>query len=103
MKNSEIYNYMLSVLDKAENGPVLDENDWDFNYINRTIKDLIEKYDIHWGAEVMVPADDALADRLYEAGLELAREVGVYCLDTKRQMKWSQAELEYILSTAPEE
>jgi len=48
MKNSEIYNYMLSVLDKAENGPVLDENDWDFNYINRTIKDLIEKYDIHW-------------------------------------------------------
>ncbi len=103
MKNSEIYNYMLSVLDKAENGPVLDENDWDFNYINRTIKDLIDKYDIHWEADVMVPAEDALADRLYEAGLELAREVGVYCLDTKRQMKWSQAELDYILSTAPEE
>lgn len=103
MEISEIYAYMLSVLDKAENGPVLEENDWDFNYINRTIKELIEKYDIHWEKDVMVPADDALADRLYEAGMELAREVGVYCLDTKRQMKWSQSELDYILSTAPEE
>ena len=103
MKNSPIYDYMLSVLDKAEHGPVVDENDWDFNYINRTIKDLVKKYDIQWDAEVMVPADDDLADRLFEAGMELAREVGVYCLDTKRQMKWSQEELDYILSTAPKE
>jgi methylamine--corrinoid protein Co-methyltransferase len=103
MQISEIYAYMLSVLDKAENGPVLEENDWDFNYINRSIKELIQKYDIRWEKDVMVPADDALADRLYEAGFELAMNVGVYCLDTKRQMKWSQSELEYILSTAPEE
>jgi len=103
MKIDENYAYMLSVLDKAEQGPVLEENDWDFNYINRTIKELIDKYDIHWDADVMVPADDTLADRLFDAGMELAREVGVYCLDTKRQMKWSQSELDYILSTAPEE
>jgi len=33
----------------------------------------------------------------------LARETGVYCLETKRQMKWTQDELDWILSTAPEE
>lgn len=103
MKNSEIYEYMLSVLDKAEKGPVLDEKDWDFKYINHTIKELVKKYNIHWDANVIVPSDDALADRLFEAGMEMAREVGVYCLETKRQMKWSQDELDYILSTAPGE
>jgi methylamine--corrinoid protein Co-methyltransferase len=102
MEISETYAYMLSVLDKAEGGTVLDENDWDFNYINHTIKELVKNYDISWDKEVIVPADDALADRLFEAGMELAREVGVYCLDTKRQMKWTQDELDYILSTAPE-
>ncbi len=103
MKNSKTYDYMLSVLDKAENGPVLEEKDWDLIYINQSIKDLIKKYDIKWEKDLMVPSDDALADRLFEAGMELARETGVYCLETKRQMKWTQAELDAILSTAPDE
>ncbi len=103
MEKTKVYDYMLSVLDKAEKGPVLEEKDWDIKYINQSIKDLIKKYDIKWDKETMVPSDDALADRLFEAGMELAREVGVYCLETKRQMKWSQAELDYILSTAPDE
>ena len=85
MKLSETYRYMLSVLDKAENGPVLEEKDWDLKYIHQAIKGLIEKYDIKWDAGTMVPSDDALADRLWEAGMELARETGVYCLETKRR------------------
>ena len=103
METTKIYDYMLSVLDKAENGPVVEEKDWDIKYINQKIKDLIKKYDIQWDKETMVPADDALADRLFEAGMELARDTGVYCLETKRQMKWTQAELDWILSTAPDE
>jgi methylamine--corrinoid protein Co-methyltransferase len=103
MKNTDIYEYMLLVLDKAENGLVVEEKEWDLNYIHRSIKELVKKYDIHWEAGLMVPSDDSLADRLFSAGMELAREVGLYCLDTKRQMKWSQDELDYILSTAPGE
>ena len=103
MKNTNIYDYMLSVLDKAENGPVIEEKEWDFKYINQTIKELVKKYEIHWENEVMVPSDDSLADRLFLAGMEMARQVGLYCLETRRQMKWSQDELEFILSTAPGE
>ena len=103
MKMKKEYEYMLSVLDKAENGPVVEEKDWDQNYINRTVKELVKKYEIKWDKDVYVPSDDALADRLFEAGKELALGVGVYCLDTKRQMKWSPDELDYILSTAPDE
>jgi methylamine---corrinoid protein Co-methyltransferase len=103
MEITKMYDYMLSVLDKAENGPVVEEKDWDLQYINHNIKELVKKYDIGWEKDVLVPSDDALADRLYAAGRELALEVGVYCLDTKRQMKWSPDELDYILSTAPDE
>ena len=87
MEITKMYDYMLSVLDKAENGPVVEEKDWDLQYINHNIKELVKKYDIGWEKDVLVPSDDALADRLYAAGRELALEVGVYCLDTKRQMK----------------
>src|SRR4030065_1905501 len=103
LKNTEIYDYLLSVLDKAENGPVVDEKDWDLRYIHQSINALVKQYDIHWDAGVMVPSDNSLADRLFIAGMELAREVGVYCLETKRQMQWYQDELDYIISTAPGE
>jgi methylamine--corrinoid protein Co-methyltransferase len=103
MVNNSIYEYMLSVLDKTESGPMVDENEWDLRYINHTIKGLVKKFDIQWEKGVMVPSDDALADRLFQAGMELAREVGLYCLETRRQMKWNQDELDFILSTAPGE
>jgi methylamine--corrinoid protein Co-methyltransferase len=48
-----------------------------------------------------VASDDELADRLFIAGMELARETGVYCLDTKRRMIWSQGELEEVIRTSP--
>ena len=53
----------LAVLDKAENGPVVDLKEWDNVYIYTKIKELIEKYDLSFPvAEPGVPADDDLAD-----------------------------------------
>ena len=48
MEKTKVYDYMLSVLDKAENGPILEEKEWDRQYINQSVKDLIKKYDIQW-------------------------------------------------------
>jgi methylamine--corrinoid protein Co-methyltransferase len=95
--------YLLTVLDKAENGPFVESSDFDQNYIYETIKQLIGKYEIGWDQEVYVPSDDALADRLFAAGFELARETGVYCLDTQRRMIWSEGELNWALDTSPSE
>ena len=87
------YQRMLEVLDKAENGPVYDESEFDKKQIGTAIKDIIERFDIGWPTGVMVPADDALADRLFEAGLTLAEESGLLCTDTGRRMRWSRNEL----------
>ncbi len=96
------FNYFLSVLDKADNGPYVEEKDWDRQYITHTVKGLVKKYDIAWDkSNVAVPYDDSLSDRLFEAGMELAIESGVYCIDTHRRMIWTREELEKVLAAAP--
>jgi len=93
---------VASVLDKSETGPVVDEKDWDRQFINQTIKDLIQKFDIHLDKGFYgVPSDDDLADRVYEAGFELAQQSGLYCVDTNRQMTWTRDELDAVLENAP--
>lgn len=96
------YEILLNTLDKAENGPIIDEKEWDHQYISQTVQELVQKYDISWATDdPMVPWDDDFADRVYAAGLEMALRTGVYCLDTKRQMLWKRGELEHILKRTP--
>jgi methylamine--corrinoid protein Co-methyltransferase len=45
---------------------------------------MVEKYNIVYAPEQAVPADDDLADRLCQAGVDLFLELGVYCRDTGR-------------------
>jgi hypothetical protein len=99
MDDSE-YQIFLENLDKAENGPVVEETDWDRSYINETVRDIIESHDIQWDRQTapIVPSDDILADRLFKAGFEMALRTGVYCLDTRRQMTWSEDELRSFIS-----
>lgn len=103
MKNEMNYELLLSALDRAENGPVLDEKDWDREVIGKNFRETLQKYDIRSEADdPYVTADDELADRLFEAGMELAVKTGVYCIDTKRRMTWTRDELETIISVMPE-
>ena len=41
-KTMDKFDYLFSVLDKAEQGPVVDENVWDKQYIQKTIQDLVD-------------------------------------------------------------
>jgi len=103
MKNGMNYELLLSALDKAENGPILDEKDWDREVIGKTFREILEKYDIMLDKDdPYITDDDALADRLYEAGMELAADTGVYCVDTKRRMLWTKEELETIVAAMPD-
>lgn len=103
MKNGMNYELLLQALDKAENGPVVEEKVWDQEIIGKNFRDTLKKYDIKLDkADPYVTDDDDLADRLWEAGLELAALTGVYCIDTKRHMQWSKAELEKIVADMPD-
>ena len=52
-------------------------------------------------ASTIVPTDDALADRLFEAGLCLAEELGAFCVSTSRRIRFTRDEILAALAVAP--
>jgi len=85
---------LIEVLHRAETGPLIEEAEFERNMVTPTIKKLVEKYGIQFDGGKLVPDDDDLADRIFQAGLEFAVEVGMFCQSTSRRILWSKAELE---------
>jgi methylamine--corrinoid protein Co-methyltransferase len=94
---------LLEVLIRAETGPIIEEKDFEAKLITSTVKRLINKYEIKFDEESIVPADDELADRLFQAGLEFAVEVGMFCQDTSRRITWTETEYLEGLRSCPGE
>lgn len=94
---------LLDVLDRMENGPIIDEEEYDLNLVPSTMADLQMKYDISIPASAdPIPSDDTFADRLFEAGLEMAERIGVFNLDTGRRAVWTRQEILDAISVAPD-
>ena len=85
---------LVEVLHRAESGPITEEADFERKLVSPAIKRVIEKYKIRFDKSTIVPSDNDLADRLFQAGLQLAVEVGMYCQSTSRRILWTRAELE---------
>ena len=64
---------LLDTLHRAETGPIVEEKEFDRNIVAPTIKTIAEEHGISFPKDRLVNSDDELADRLFEAGLELAR------------------------------
>lgn len=58
------------VVRRAENGPMVEEQEFEKKLITAAVSRLIKKYGIKFNRDTVVPADDDLADRLYQAGLD---------------------------------
>ena len=65
-------------------------------------QELLKEFDIKYNPENVCPADDDLADRVFQAGLQLLADVGAYHLDTQRVIKFSKAEILDALRQAPD-
>ena len=85
---------LVEVLHRAETGPIMEEADFERKLVAPTIKKLLKKYDIKYNRLVFVSSDDDLADRVFQAGLDLASEVGMFCQSTSRRIVWTRDELE---------
>jgi methylamine--corrinoid protein Co-methyltransferase len=73
---------------------MIDEKDFERRLVAPTIKRLVDQYGIKFDGKTIVPADDDLADRVFQAGLDFAVEVGMFCQSTSRRITWSMAEIE---------
>jgi len=85
---------LLEVLHRAETGPMIEEAEFERNMVSPTIKKMVAKYGLKFDIENLVPSDDDLADRVFQAGLEFAAEVGMFCQSTSRRITWTRKELE---------
>ena len=76
--------WISEIVERSENGPYMKESDFDL-LIVRTVPKLVKKYGLQFDPNVLVPSDDDMADRLYQAGLELLATAGVYNQTTERR------------------
>jgi methylamine---corrinoid protein Co-methyltransferase len=94
---------LLEVLKRAETGPMIDEKDFERKLVAQTAKRLVKDYGIQFDGQTIIHADDDLADRLFQAGMDFAIEVGMYCQDTARRITWTRTEYEDSLRHCPSE
>ena len=89
------------VIDRAMSGKYCSESDFDMEVFVPKVEEFVSKYKIKYTPDTPVPSDDDLADRVFQAGLELYRDVGSYCPETERIIQFSEQELEDALAEAP--
>lgn len=94
------YDY-LKILDRFETGQPMEKEAWDVDQVVLTTRALVRKYHLGWDKNVVIPDDPDQADRVFQAGLELAEQVGVYSLSTRRVLKFEPGELEAGLKRMP--
>jgi methylamine--corrinoid protein Co-methyltransferase len=81
------------VIQRSEKkGKLMEEKNFD-RLVSKVSKEVIEKYDIKYNVEEVIPSDDNLIDRLFDAAVEFFLKVGVYNTDTGRVINFSQQEL----------
>jgi len=94
---------LFEVLERAESGPIMEEANFERRLVGPTIKQLVQKYDIKFTGEHIINIDDDLADRVFQAGLDFACEVGVFNQSTSRRIAWTRAEVEQAVENCPAE
>ena len=84
----------LEILDRANTGPYLSEENWDLEKVAMTARRLVKKYKVEYDPNEIVTSDPAIADAIYQAGYEMAVELGAYSRSTERIIEISQDEID---------
>jgi hypothetical protein len=91
----------LDVIERALTGKPCSEREYDLKIFSAKLMEKVKEYDIKYDPENPVPSDNSLADDVFEASLDFYREVGTYCTDTGRIIKFDENEIKEGLETAP--
>jgi methylamine--corrinoid protein Co-methyltransferase len=96
-------NRLMDIIQRCLTGPIIDEQQFDLEYVAQGIRRVVKIYEIHFDRSHVVNLDDALADRVWAAALDFLTTCGIYCLDTSRVIQFSRQEIEQLLAAAPAE
>jgi methylamine---corrinoid protein Co-methyltransferase len=93
-------NRLPEIVRRSENGPYMKESEFDLTLAKIVMK-LVQEYELSYDPQVLVPSDDDLADRLYQASVDLFLEMGVYNQSTQRRILFTRDEVEAAVAAAP--
>lgn len=83
---------------RAISGPVMREQEFDKAF-SRKVREIVSRYEIKYDPENII-ADDARADAVFQAGVDLLAEIGFYHIDTHRVIQFSKEEVLQIAKEA---
>lgn len=92
---------IYDVYDRAKSGATMAETKWDMEVIPTAAMKLKKKYGIKMDKTKIVPEDRTLIDNLYQAGLDMLEECGVFCTDTGRVIKYTREEIMEAVKSVP--
>lgn len=84
---------LIEVFERADKGPLIQDTDYYMKRFVPKLRELIDRYKIKWDKQTIVNTDDDLADRVFQAAVDLLVEVGAYCPDTNRVMEFTLDEV----------
>ncbi len=95
--------YLLwEVLERTRTGPIMKEDEFEVTYFPTILKKVIQDYKIKWDGEPVM-ADAQMADAIFEAGIQVLVQCGLYCKDTKHIVKFNENELREVVKTRKHE
>ncbi|MCW4041779.1 MAG: monomethylamine:corrinoid methyltransferase, partial [Candidatus Bathyarchaeota archaeon] len=92
---------LLEIAERARSGPKLTDKEWGLTLF-KTLQELIIQHDLkQQSPERFYEVDDEYADALFQAGVDLLGELGVYCTHTHRTIRFSEDEVRDALREVP--
>ena len=92
---------LIEVFERADTGLLISDIDYYMKRFVPKLSEIIDRYQIKWDRQTIVNSDDDLADRVFQAAVDLIVEAGAYCPDTNRVMEFSREEVLRAAEQAP--
>lgn len=91
------------VLDLSTSGEYLDEETWDLERVATQTSRLVRKHGLSWDPEHLIPNNLNLIESIFQSGVELANQLGVYVRDTQRIVTYELEQIQSGLESMPGE
>lgn len=94
---------MLTIWDiseRTQTGPIIKEVDYDKKILKKA-RELVKEYNIKFDKECIIPKDTSILDDVYNAAMNYLLDMGIFCRDTNRLVKFEDSEIRERLKTAP--
>jgi methylamine--corrinoid protein Co-methyltransferase len=93
---------LLDFMERAITAPIVPENDFYIKTLIPNIRKIVREFDLQYSPDNPILQDDAFADRLFEAAIELLVCTGIYCDDTNRVIQLGRDEIISSVKNFPE-